>query len=101
MRTKEEIDLIIDPPPELVVEIEITRSAIAKLEPFAMMGIPEVWRHDGVSLQMYRLNHGEYVSIIESVALPGFPADLAQSLLAERLNQGVTTLTRQFRKSLA
>jgi Uma2 family endonuclease len=101
MRTRDEIDLSVDPPPELVVEIEITKSAIAKLEVFAMMGVPEVWRHDGASLRMFRLNNGDYSAISESVALPGFPAGLAESLLAERFNQGVMALIRQFRKSLA
>jgi Uma2 family endonuclease len=101
MRTRDEIDLSVDPPPELVVEIEITKSAIAKLEVFAMMGVPEVWRHDGASLRMFRLNNREYSAISESVALPRFPASLAESLLAERFNQGVMALIRQFRKSLA
>ena len=44
---KEEVDLLIDPPPDLVIEVEITSSAIQKLKLFAAMGVPEVWRHDG------------------------------------------------------
>ena len=39
-----------DPPPDLVVEVEMTRSAIDKLRLFASMGIPEVWRYDGKTL---------------------------------------------------
>ncbi len=66
MRAKEDINLNIDAPPELVVEVEIIRSAIAKLELFASMGVLEVWRHDGASLQMFRLKHGEYESICAS-----------------------------------
>jgi len=47
IRPKEEVDLLIDPPPDLVIEVEITSSAIAKLGLFAAMGVPEVWRQDG------------------------------------------------------
>src|SRR5437016_14085752 len=47
IRIKDRIDLSVDPPPELVVEIEITRSAVRKFPVFAKMGVPEVWRYDG------------------------------------------------------
>jgi len=42
MRPKDEVDLVVDPPPDLVIEIEINKSAIAKLKLFAAMGMPEV-----------------------------------------------------------
>ncbi len=100
IRSKVEIDLTIDPPPELVVEIEITSSAIAKLELFAEMGVPEVWRYDGQKLSYYRLVGSQYKKVDASVALAGFPPELAQSLLEQRLLQGETALIRQFRNSL-
>jgi len=60
IRPKEEVDLTIDPPPDLVIEVEITSSAIHKLKLFAAMGVPEVWRHDGEKLQMFELAGAEY-----------------------------------------
>ena len=33
------MDLLIDPPPDLVIEVEITSSAIAKLGLFAAIGV--------------------------------------------------------------
>ena len=101
MRARDEIDLSIDPPPELVIEIEITSPAISKLDLLASMGVQEVWRCDGETLTLVRLTNDRYEPITDSIALEGFPISIAQSLLAERLNQGVTTLIRQFRKSLA
>jgi Uma2 family endonuclease len=41
-----------DPPPDLVVEIEISRSAINRLGIYAALGCPEVWRFDGESLRV-------------------------------------------------
>ncbi len=37
----------------------------------------------------------------ESVSLPGFPVSLAESLLAQRLERGMTSLIREFRSSIA
>ncbi len=70
IRGKEELDLMVDPPPDLVIEVEITSSAIQKMKLFAAMGVPEVWRHDGERLSMYRLQAGVYEAITESVSLP-------------------------------
>jgi Uma2 family endonuclease len=41
------------PPPDLVIEVEITTSAIRKLELFAAMGVREDWRHDGKRIQNF------------------------------------------------
>ncbi len=101
IRVKEEVDLLVDPPPDLVIEVEITTSAIHKLKLFAAMGIPEVWRHDGDSLRMFRLAENEYREIAESVSLPGFTVVMATELLIQRFDVGETALVRSFRESLA
>ena len=100
IRPKEEIDLTIDPPPDLVIEVEITSSAIRKMKLFASMGVPEVWRHDGERLEMFALTDGQYQAINASTSLPGLNPDLINSILARRFNCGETKLIREFRKSL-
>lgn len=47
IRKKTEIDLSKDPPPELVIEIDITHGSLPKFPIFADLGIEEVWRFDG------------------------------------------------------
>ena len=44
---KTEIDLSRDPPPDLVIEIDISSSSLNKFPVYAHMGVPEVWRYDG------------------------------------------------------
>jgi Uma2 family endonuclease len=100
IRPKEELDLTIDPPPDLVIEVEITSSAIRKLKLFAAMGVPEVWRHNGERLQMYVLSAGQYVSIDSSSALPGLTVAMINAILEKRFEFGETALVRQFRNSL-
>jgi Uma2 family endonuclease len=44
-----------DPPPDLVLEIDITRSSVDRMAIYAAMGVPELWRFDGKILHVYRL----------------------------------------------
>lgn len=100
MRSKEETNLKVDPPPDLVIEVEITSSAIQKLKLFAAMGVPEVWRHDGEHLQMLQLLDSRYEPIDSSIALPGLTAAMIESAVSRRFDVGETKLIREFRRSI-
>lgn len=100
IRPKDEVDLSIDPPPDLVIEVELTSSAIKKLKLFAVMGVPEVWRHDGTKLWMGRLVAGEYQQIESSLGLPGLSAATIDGFLLRRFDLGETTLIREFRAAI-
>ena len=67
---KEQIDLNQDPPPDLVVEIDVTSSSIDRLSLYASLGVPEVWRYNGNRLIIYQLEAQEY---IERTVSPTFP----------------------------
>jgi Uma2 family endonuclease len=56
---KDQIDLNQDPPPDLVIEIDITSSSIDRLELYASLGVPEVLRYDGTRLIVYQLQENE------------------------------------------
>ena len=78
---KERLDLRLDPPPDLVIEIEVTRSALDKLKLYARFGVPEVWRFDGTRLDVQALEGDAYVSIPRSRWLAAIPiADVARLL---------------------
>jgi Uma2 family endonuclease len=68
---KIEIDLVIDPPPDLVLEIAITHPSLDKLSIYAAVGVAEVWRYDGHTVTIARLAGGTYHAQEESRALPG------------------------------
>ena len=99
VRDKREIDLLIDPPPDLVIEIEMSCSAINKLALFASIGIPEIWRYNGTRLWLGRLAGDDYESISQSIELRGFPIDAAVTILQSIGTASETELIRRFVKA--
>lgn len=71
IKGKRKIALATDPPPDLVIEIDITSGSIDKLPIYAALGIPEVWRYVGNRLVILALANNSYHEVEESVALPG------------------------------
>ncbi len=66
--------------PDLVVEVELTRSALDKLAIFAALGIREVWRYDLTRLVFYQLQDGAYVACERSAFLPLEASEVAARL---------------------
>jgi Uma2 family endonuclease len=65
------IDLEVDPPPDLAVEVEVSRSAIDSLNIYAAIGVPEIWRFNGEHLHIHlRQADGSYLESARSLALP-------------------------------
>jgi Uma2 family endonuclease len=74
LRGKREVDMKAGPPPDIVIEVEATRSAIAKLPIYAAFGVPEVWTFDGETVTVHRLtSDSDYRATRASKQLPGFP----------------------------
>jgi Uma2 family endonuclease len=71
MRGKLEWEPLRDPPPDLVLEIEITHSALSRMSIYAALGVPEVWRFDGTSLRVELLQaEGTYRQAENSLSFP-------------------------------
>jgi Uma2 family endonuclease len=49
------IDFGTDPPPDLVVEIDVSHDSLAQFPSYAALGVPEIWRYDGKALLIYHL----------------------------------------------
>lgn len=83
IRGKKEIDLTVDPPPDLVIEIDITHSSLDKLPIFAQIGVPEVWRYDGKQMFIFKLEDEKYAELKESAVLLGLTTDIIMRFLTE------------------
>ncbi|MHB1558826.1 MAG: Uma2 family endonuclease [Isosphaeraceae bacterium] len=88
MRGKRRLVLERDPPPDLVVEVDVTRTSLDRLEIFAAMGVPEVWRSRGQTLQFLHLQAG---GIDRPRAASRNVPGLKVSALARFLKAGRTT----------
>lgn len=65
------VDLSIDPPPDLVVETEVSRSVVQRLRIYAALAVPEIWRWRKTGLAAYSLEQGgKYVEREFSLNLP-------------------------------
>jgi Uma2 family endonuclease len=49
------IDITIDPPPDLVIEVDITNSSTRSFPVYQQLGIPEIWRYANGSVKIYQL----------------------------------------------
>jgi Uma2 family endonuclease len=92
LRGSESIDLDFDPPPDLSIEVDVSNSSLNRLDIFAAVGIPEVWRYDGDRLIIYRLNDGRY----ETCDLSGVIEGAESVELSELARFGQTNSRREF-----
>jgi Uma2 family endonuclease len=98
VRGKVTIDLKADPPPDLAIEVDITSSSGNRMNIYAALGVPEVWRFDGESLQIYRLQQGSYEAQERSGVLPALRAEDVQRFLQTSLESGETRWVKRFRQ---
>lgn len=97
VRGREDIDFDVDPPPDLSLEIEISRSAMDRMEIYAALGVPEVWRWNGETLSVHLLGaRGTYRVSRRSKAFPFLPLDDFASFLT-RTDLTEMKLNRAFR----
>ncbi len=98
VRGKKEIDPAIDPPPDLVIEVDVSRSSLPRFPIFAAFGVPEVWRYDGARVTTYRLEAGRYVETDHSLALLPLTGEVATRFLDESRQMPSTQWLRRVRE---
>ena len=97
MRGKHQLDLNRDPVPDLIIEVDVTRTSLDRLKIFAAMGVPEVWRSTGRTLQFLHLQEdGTYQARTTSRNFP----TLTVSSVNQFLKEGRTADKRAWIRSL-
>ena len=93
-----DINLKHDPPPDLVIEVEITRDPLPKFPIYAALGVPEIWHLEGPQLRCLHLSdRGAYQVAAASLAFPFLrPVDLNR-FLATLPTEGEHKLIMAFR----
>lgn len=77
------VNLQQDPPPDLVVEVDITHTDINKRALYASMGVPEFWRFNGQVWRIYQLQGGQYQEVEMSPTFSLVPKTKLYEFLAQ------------------
>jgi len=102
VRGREDITLEKDPPPDLAIEVDITRSTLAKQEIYASLGIPELWRYEDEHLTVRELrDDGKYALVSASPSFPDLPLGQMERFMHMRHGRGETDWIRAFRDWVA
>ncbi len=96
IRGRLDIDLNTDPPPDLVLEIDITNKSLDRLPIYARLGVPEIWRYDKGELKIYHLVNMEYLGSSTSLAFGNFPVKDIPSFVQQNIMTGRAALKRAF-----
>lgn len=78
-----EVDFSQDPPPDLVVEVDITHTDIAKNQFYASIGVPEFWRFNGQVWRIYQLQGDTYGEVETSPTFPQVPKERLYAFLSQ------------------
>ena len=97
VRNKETIDLNIDPPPDLVLEVEYSKPKVDKFKIYAAIGVPEFWQFNGSVLRIYVLNKGQYLEVEQSPTFAQVSAKEIPRFIQETRINGEMATTRAFR----
>ncbi len=93
------LDLAVDPPPDLAIEVEVSRSSVDRMGVYAGLRIPEVWSFDGEHVVVHRLRKGGYEILPRSVELPFVPVEDIPALIRQGMDsQDDRALLRSLRE---
>lgn len=71
IRGKKRLNLKVNPPPDLAIEIDITSKT--KLAIYQNLRVPELWRYNGQKLEINLLQAGKYIQSNQSLIFPNLP----------------------------
>jgi Uma2 family endonuclease len=98
VRGKLKIDLTVDPPPDLAIEIDATHSSIDKMAVYAELKVPEVWRWQKGNLMLNVLTDAGYIESEASLAFGSFPVKELAQFMQPDPQKGENARLREFRE---
>jgi len=97
IRGKKRLDLTIDPPPDLALEIDLTSRTHQHI--YAALGVAELWRFENGNLLIYLLQNNQY---FESDTSLNFPNLAVKEIIPQYLKQvnlvGRNNVMKEFRQ---
>lgn len=95
------VNLNQDPPPDLILEVDITHTDINKKQLYQEMQVPELWRYNGKTLIIYVLKRGKYKESENSLTFPILTKAIIYQFISQCRTNGETQAKREFRIKLS
>lgn len=105
-----DLDLTCDPPPDVVIEVDVTRKSLPRFPIYADIGVPEIWRWESDGLEVWKLGDAgragapagerEYKRADASRFFPAFPMPELAGFVERGLSGevGEVRLAQEFRE---
>ena len=94
---KKRIDLTVDPPPDLAIEVDVTSKT--QLDAYEALGVPELWRYENGKLKINVLRDGKYIESEISPTFPNLPiVESISQFVQQSVTMGESPTLRAFRK---
>ena len=99
VRGMKRFDPAVHPPPDLALEIDITSRSIPRQPIYPALGVPELWRFDGRSVQVLKLGaDGKFASIPASELFPFLPIEMFSRFVGRMLDEDQTAVVIEFQE---
>ena len=82
------LDLRLDPPPDVVLEVDIHHESFSRFHIYEGLGVPELWHYDEQKLTIYHLQEERYEAVTQSLAFPILTDEVLTKFLAQSQNEG-------------
>ncbi len=97
IRGQLDFDLNQDPPPDLVLEIDLTSKSLNRFPIYARLGVPEIWCYDSGELKIYQLQDDKYIEVEISLVFPTLPVQELPTLIEQYRPQGRRAIRKAVR----
>ncbi len=98
MRGKLNYDLNIDPPPDLVLEIDLSSKSLNRFPIYLSLGVPELWCYDQGKLKIYLLINDQYKESQNSLVFPNIPVQEIPNIIEKYRLQGRRIIRQKIRE---
>lgn len=100
MRSRMRIDLTVDPPPDLAIEVDVTSKTT--LDAYEALAVPELWIYTEEKFTIQVFTDGLYVESSISPTFPNLPIlELIPNLVNQVLTMGSSKMLRELRKKMS
>ncbi len=96
---KNRLDLTVDPPPDLAIEVDVTSTT--QIDAYVCLGVGELWVYDGNEIKIYVLESGRYQQVSISPTFPQLPVlEWITEALDRSVEIGRSPALRAFRQQV-